>query len=183
MRRGLVALAVAVAVLGTWLAVDGHLGDPATTDAAASVPSRPADAFALIVVHVFDGDTIEARTSQPNDVLPSVAPVRIRLIGVDTPEGTPAPECWADQARDRLRGMLPEGSTVWASPDLEWRDGYDRTLLYLWTDDGRFVNYEAVAAGDADAMLVEPNGAHHELFVDAEAAARAAGAGKWGACP
>lgn len=176
------AIAVAAALLGWLPAVEGGLGDRAMTDAAAAVPPRPADAFALIVVHVFDGDTIEARTPVPNDVVPTADPVRIRLIGIDTPEGTPAPQCWADQARDRLRGMLPEGSTVWATPDLEWRDGYDRTLLYLWTDNGRFVNYETVAAGDADAMLVEPNGAHHALFVAAEEAARAAGAGKWGAC-
>ena len=67
-------------------------------------------------------------------------------------------------------------------PTCERRDRYDRALLYLWTDDGRFVNHELVAAGDAEAMLVEPNGAHYACSRPHEASARAAGIGQWGAC-
>src|SRR5690349_9810175 len=62
------------------------------------IPSRPAGAFPLIVRYVFDGDTIEAQAQQPNDIVTTTEPVRIRLIGIDTPEGTPTPECWADEA-------------------------------------------------------------------------------------
>jgi micrococcal nuclease len=185
---GAAAIAALAAALGIWLAIDGRQDGvvgaaPVTTAAsAASVPPRPGDAFALTVDHVFDGDTIEARIATPNDVVPSTDSVRVRLIGVDAPEGTPSPECWADEARDRLRMLLPEGSVVWAAPDIQWRDRYDRVLLYVWTEDGRFVNHELALAGDAVALLVEPNRAHFTLLSEAEGSARAAGAGQWGGC-
>jgi micrococcal nuclease len=172
-------IVVAVAIVLAWIAIDGH--DPAL-ESPASAPVRPAHAFPLTVTYVFDGDTIEARVVAPNEIVPTLEPVRVRLIGIDTPEGTPSPECWADEARDHLRSLVPEGSTVWATADADPRDRYDRALLYLWTDDGRFVNHELVAAGDAEAMPVDPNGAHHDLFTAAQASARAAGIGQWGAC-
>jgi micrococcal nuclease len=146
------------------------------------VPARPAEAFALTVDHVVDGDTIVARAVAPNDVVPSTDEVRIRLIGIDTPEGAPELECWANEAREHLRTLLPEGATVWAVADVEWRDRYDRALLYLWTDDGRFVNHELMAAGDAEVMSIAPNTTHEALFTTARDAAAAGGVGRWGAC-
>ena len=140
----------------------------------------------MTVGYVFDGDTVELQHANPNDVVSTTGPVRVRLIGIDTPEGTPAPECWADEARASLAALAPEGSTVWVGLDpagieASW-DRYDRRLFYLWADDGRFLNYELVAAGDAEALRVEPNEAHHPLFATAQAAAQAGGAGQWGAC-
>lgn len=143
---------------------------------AAGIPSRPGDAVALTVTYVFDGDTIEAADPATD------ARTRVRLIGIDTPEGTPVPDCWADEARAHLGELLPEGSTVWTAPDVESLDRYDRSLRYLWTDDGRFVNYELVAAGDAEALRIAPNTAHAELFAAAQAEAEASRAGQWGAC-
>ena len=185
---GAAAIAALAAALGVWLASDGRpdgvvSAAPVTTaGSVASVPPRPADAFTLTVDHVFDGDTIEARITVPNDVVPSTESVRVRLIGVDAPEGTPSPECWADEARDHLRMLLPDGSVVWAAPDVEWRDRYDRVLLYVWTKDGRFVNHELALAGDAAALLIQPDDAHFTFLAEAEASARTAGAGQWGAC-
>jgi micrococcal nuclease len=180
-------LAVGVAAALTWAMLEGPMGEgrdapSAATTTDSGIPMRPADAFALIVTYVFDGDTIEARIARPNDIVPTTDPVRVRLIGVDTPEDTPTPECWADQARTHLRTLLPAGASVWASPDEERRDRYDRVLLYLWTDDGRFVNHELVAAGDGEAIAVGRNDAHFALLTAAENAARAASAGHWGSC-
>lgn len=132
--------------------------------------------------HVYDGDTIRAVAEKPNELIPTRDPVRVRLIGIDTPEGTPTVECWAEEARDHLRELLPEGSTVWAAADREPRDRYDRALLYLWTDDGTFINQELVAAGDAVAIRVGRNDAHYELLVAAQRSAEDARAGRWGAC-
>jgi endonuclease YncB( thermonuclease family) len=185
LRRGAAVAAVLAAALLAWLALDGRLGVSTARDGpapASSVPPRPSNAFELTVEYVFDGDTIEARMSDANDVAGDADPVRVRLIGIDTPEGTPSPECWADEARDHLRDLLPEGATVWAASDIEARDRFGRLLLYLWTDDGRFVNRELVAAGDAEALLVEPNSTHFALLSAAEASARSAGIGRWGAC-
>ena len=143
---------------------------------------RPPDAFALIVVDVIDGDTIDARVQSTDDVVTTTSPVRIRLIGIDTPEGTPSVQCWADEARAHLAQLAPEGSTVWAAPDTDSWDDYDRRLLYLWTDDGRFINHELVAAGDARALRVWPNIAHADLLTGTQAQAEASGAGQWSGC-
>lgn len=147
-----------------------------------AAPPRPADAFRLTVLYVYDGDTIQARADEPNDVVTTDEPIRIRLIGIDTPEGTPAPACWADEARAHLAELLPEGSTVWAAPETETWDDYDRGLFNLWTDDGRFVNLELVAAGDAEAIQVWPNVEFYDLLAGAQAEAEASGAGRWDAC-
>jgi micrococcal nuclease len=158
------------------------LPTPASTGPSAPDIPRPPDAFALTVTHVVDGDTIEARVQSANDVVTTTSPVRIRLIGIDSPEGTPSVQCWADEARAHLAQLAPEGSRVWAAPDTDGWDDYDRRLLYLWTDDGRFINHELVAAGDAQAMRVWPNVAHAELLAGAQARAEASGAGQWGGC-
>ena len=182
-------IAVLAAAVTALPLMDGRLGvlfaaawRPPVTATVASSPPRPDDAFALTVTHVFDGDTIEARVGAPNEVVSTTDPVRVRLIGIDTPEGPPSSECWADEAREHLHALLPEGSTVWAAPDADRRDRHDRALLYLWTEDGRFVNHELVAAGDAEALLIEPNSAHSSLFATAEASARAGAIGQWGSC-
>lgn len=180
-----IAAAVLVGVIRLSACTAGIEHAPTTTptsSSAAGIPSRPPEAFALTVGHVFDGDTIEARMRQPNDVVTTTEPIRIRLIGIDTPEGTPSPECWADEARRHLAQLLPEGSTVWAAPDAETRDDYDRLLLNLWTDEGVFVNHALVAAGDAEAIRVWPNVAFFDLLSAAQAEAEASGAGQWGAC-
>lgn len=152
------------------------------TDAETStdgIPPRPDDAIAMTVVSVWDGDTLRAVPDGED----ATGEVRVRLIGIDTPERTPDEECWSLEARDALHELLPTGSTAWGAPDREPLDRYDRSLLYLWTDDGRFVSYELVAAGDAEAIRVRPNDTHFELLREAEGSARAAGVGRWSACP
>jgi len=178
----LAALTIAAAVaIAVWLVpAVGGAGGSGSADPA--VPGRPADAFALTVEYVYDGDTIRATIASPNDVVTTRDPFRIRLIGIDTPEGTPTVECGADEARARLRELLPEGSRVWAAADRESWDRYDRRLFYLWTDDSTFVNHALVAAGHAEAMPVRPNVRHAELFADAEDEARASEIGRWGSC-
>lgn len=189
MKRGGVAVVLLLAVVvgaGIWFATVRSAGSdaaaPLPSPASSDVPSRPDEALALTVRYVYDGDTIQAQMQTPNEIVTTANPIRIRLIGVDTPEGTPTPECGADAARSALAAMLPEGATVWAAPDRDTWDDYERRLFYLWADDGRFVNFELVAAGDAEAIRVWPNVAHYDLFRAAEATARAAGDGQWGAC-
>lgn len=182
-----VVLCAAALIAGVvWVSSTAEVGDagpvPGAPDPDGVAPSRPPDAFALTVLYVYDGDTIQARMLQPNDVVTTANPIRIRLIGVDTPEGTPTPECWADEARAHLAELLPEGSTVWAAPDRDTWDGYDRRLFNLWTDDGAFVNLELVRAGDAEAIRVWPNVAFSDLLAGAQAEAEASGAGRWGVC-
>jgi micrococcal nuclease len=152
---------------------------------AANAPRERASGDAsFTVTYVFDGDTIEAEPADAaaRALVGTSDPVRIRLIGIDTPEGTPESECGADAARERLAQLLSEGSRATAASDREPRDRYDRLLLYIWDADDAFVNATLVAEGHAEALRVEPNVAHAAEFDRLEAEARAAGVGQWGAC-
>lgn len=193
MLGGVVVIAALVGLVWLWWASAPFAGQtgpdegPVSTHAGSSpstlaVPDRPADAFPLRVEYVYDGDTLRAEPTSGDSPFPRGVALRVRLIGIDAPEGTPVVECGADEARDRLRSLLPEGSTAWASADRDLRDRYDRALLYLWTDDGVFVNHALVAAGDAVAIRVGRNDAHAALLSRAAAAAEAEGRGQWGAC-
>lgn len=194
---GLVAaLVVGVLLVLVWMIATGGLGSPTGDEDApaavpsssgadavgASVPAPPGDAFEVTVEYVVDGDTVRVTAQTATDVIPTRDEVPVRLIGIDTPETYPDEECWGAEATETLRALAPEGATLWAAPDVEWRDAYDRVLLYLWTADGEFVNHTLVARGDAEALLVEPNGAHYPLLLTAEDDARAAALGQWGSC-
>ncbi|MFE5407433.1 thermonuclease family protein [Microbacterium sp. NPDC056569] len=155
---------------------------PASPDAAVTMPAIPADAFEMTVESVHDGDTLRARVVSPNAVVGDLESTRVRLLGIDTPEISPAVDCWGAEATAKLSSLVPPGSTIWVAPDAEVHDQYGRTLLYLWTPEGRFVNGELVAQGDARVEVYSPNRAQEALLRSLEAAAVAAAAGQWGAC-
>ena len=181
---GIVAIIGAVIVGVWWFGVRPYeqvcCAEPDTPQADA--PARPADAFAVTVSSVWDGDTLRARVATPGDVITTTEEVRVRLIGIDTPEVSEPAECWGDEATAHLEALAPEGAVLWASFDVDPLDRYERYLLYLWTEDGRFINNELVAAGDAQALTVEPNDEFAALFAATEQQARTSGAGQWGAC-
>ncbi|MDW4573786.1 thermonuclease family protein [Microbacterium sp. M3] len=181
---GLLLLAIAGAAVW-WFAGRGddaaHDAVPAP-DTAVTMPAIPAGAFEMTVESVHDGDTLRARVAVPNAVVGDLDSTRVRLLGVDTPEISPSPDCWGEEATAKLASLTPPGSTIWVAPDVEVHDQYGRTLLYVWTPDGRFVNGELVAQGDARVEVYSPNRGQEDLLRSLESAAAAASAGQWGAC-
>lgn len=188
-KVGAVALAV-VALLGVSVVV--YLLGPQTPAPEPPAPAGserpdsgvPADAErARVTAHV-DGDTLRLAGEEGSRLLPDEE-TRVRLLEIDAPEeardGRPA-ECHAVEAGDALAHLLPVGAPLWVDRDEELFDPYGRTLLYLWTVDGDFVNLELVRQGHARAVLFEPNDEHIAAVRRAESAARAAGRGLWGAC-
>ncbi len=138
----------------------------------------PGDGGLAVVDHVVDGDTVVVELNGRRETL--------RLIGVDTPEtvdpDTP-PECFGPEASDHTKALLPAGTEVRLTRDVEARDRYDRLLVYLErADDGLFVNLDLVAGGWADDYPYPPNVAHQRAFALAVSQARAAGLGLWGQC-
>ena len=113
----------------------------------------------------------------------------MRLLEIDTPETVHPSEpvaCYGPAASNALARVARPGSTVWVLADQERFDPYGRLLLYMWsTHDGKptFVNYRLVRMGFAKAVLYEPNDRYIDLMRRAEAQARAAEVGLWGACP
>lgn len=136
------------------------------------------------VVHHVDGDTLRLEPLGDSRVL-SAAETPVRLLEIDAPEMSHEDgdhECYAEEASEALATLLPEGDLVLVVRDQELRDRYDRTLLYLWTEDGIFVNEELVRLGFAGSVLFEPNDLHIDRMREAEQEARDATRGLWGAC-
>ena len=148
-------------------------------------PEVPEGAVEVQVVKHTDGDTLHVVPLVAGGSLIAGADTTVRLLEVDAPESVdPASpvQCFARQASAALRDMLPVGNRAWATEDVEPLDRYGRTLLYLWSDDGTFVNLELVRAGMARAVLYEPNDAYIFKMRKAERRARAAGLGQWRRC-
>ncbi len=181
-RLAALAFAILLGALGAYYviselpgAVDGARREPAP----ASGVARPADATPSHVAYVHDGDTLYLR---PDGAASRADEVTVRLLGIDTPELRPEVECYAIEARDRLRAMLPQGVAVWIAEDEGPLDQYGRSLLYLWTEDGAFVNLALVEEGYASAVNIAPNDRYWPELLAAERAARDARTGLWGAC-
>ena len=185
-------LLVLLVVVG--VAVGVRLLDPDGAPAPGAVPTReesragqvPDEAVLATVLSHVDGDTLHLAGQEDSDVLRRGADTTVRLLEIDTPEhgrsGGPV-ECFAEEASQALRDLLPVGAEVWVTADRDLRDPYGRTLLYLWTGSGDLVNLVMVSEGYAEAVLFEPNDAYIDLIRDAEDDARAEGRGMWGACP
>lgn len=124
-----------------------------------------------------DGDTVDARLERTKGT------VRVRLIGVDTPEKVDPRkpvQCFAEEA-SRFTEQL-EGALVLLDYDVERYDRYGRTLAYVFLQDGRLFNLVLVREGYAQPYTVPPNVRYQELFVQAAARAREEGRGLWRAC-
>lgn len=145
-------------------------GTPTTTPSAA----QPAG---VVVLRVIDGDTIEVRGD--GRIVPKDTVARVRLLEIDAPERG---GCFADAATARTAGLLPTGSSVRAERDAELTDRYDRYLLYVWNEQGVFVNESLVRSGHAKAVLFPPNDKYWPTVSRAGDAAEQAGAGLWSAC-
>ena len=126
------------------------------------------------VERVIDGDTIVLQGH-----------VRVRLIGVDTPE-TKHPhkpiEPLGPEATEFTRSQV-EDRDVTLQFDRERRDRYGRVLAYVYVD-GKLLNEEIIRAGFSRAEThFKFDRAMANRFLDAEVEAREAGRGIWALTP
>ena len=111
-----------------------------------------------VAVQVIDGDTIDVRLDRGT--------VRVRYIGVDTPErGEP---CYAEATN--YNRSLVQGKTLTLVRDTSDYGPYGRLLRYVYAD-GVFVNLALVQAGYAKASYYAPNGRHRHEFESAQRSA------------
>lgn len=169
MRPLLTALVVAA------LGACGGAGAPSPPAAEAVADARQGLGS---VERVVDGDTLVVRIAGQQE--------RLRLIGMDTPEsvkeGT-AVECFAREAANRTKALLPPGTAVRIVRDVEARDRFGRLLGYVYRhEDGLFVNLTLLREGYAATLTFPPNVAHADEFVAAARDARQAGRGLWSRC-
>jgi micrococcal nuclease len=174
--RGVKALAIAVLLALTSCAL-GPTAVPEPSTPSTHEPSPVAAGDVGPVTRVVDGDTIHVTIDG--------ARVKVRLIGIDTPE-TVHPrvpdQCFGAQASTEMHRLL-DGERVRLVYDVDRLDRYDRTLAYVHrTRDDLFVNLHLVRNGFATVLTIPPNVAHADEFVTAQRAARTERRGLWRAC-
>jgi micrococcal nuclease len=135
------------------------------------------DFTAYPVSRVVDGDTVV--------LLIDGSPVKVRLIGVDTPE-TVHPskpvQHYGKEASTFTRNLL-RGESVYLKYGFERTDRYGRLLAYLYrAPDGLFVNAEIIRQGYGHAYVQFPF-EHSDRFVALQTRAREAGKGLWATSP
>jgi len=124
----------------------------------------------VLIVRVIDGDTIVTDEG-----------VRIRYIGVDTPElgrGGKIDEPFAVEAKQFNR-QLVEGRKVRLVFDKQMKDRFGRTLAYVYVGE-TMVNEALVERGLARAAAYPPDTRHRGDFERLQREAEAKGLGIWG---
>ncbi len=101
------------------------------------------ESHTVLIVHVIDGDTIETSEGE-----------RIRLLGIDAPEvahhGREGERFGNDSTRWLSRQI--EGKIVTLRVGREPLDRYGRTLAWVYTSDGTFVNEQILKSGMAKLL-------------------------------
>jgi len=157
-------------------ALNVHIGyDNATkTVSIGEAETKEANELIGTVSNVVDGDTIDVTLASGNEI-------RVRLIGVDTPE-TVHPEHgeqpFGREASDYTKQRLT-GETVRLELDVQEIDQYGRTLAYVWIDDEHF-NATLLKEGYGVLSTWAPNVKYVDDFVIYQREAREAGSGLWG---
>jgi micrococcal nuclease len=162
-RHGGVALLTVVALTGCAPIVAASITEPVAVTAE--------------VVAVVDGDTIDVATEDGT--------VRVRLIGIDTPEigrGGEASECYAEEARTFLDELL-YGQEVQLFSDATQADvdKYGRLLRHVYAGDVDAAE-AAIAAGAGYEYTYNTPYERQDMYRDAERVAVEASAGLWGVC-
>jgi micrococcal nuclease len=116
------------------------------------------------VTNVIDGDTI--------DVILNGEEVRVRYVGVNTPERDET--CYSEAAA--ANRALVEGQTVRMVKDESETDRYGRLLRYIYVGN-TFVNEQLIAQGFAEVVLYEPDDRFYEDFLRFESNAARNGLG------
>jgi micrococcal nuclease len=127
------------------------------------------------------GEVFRVRRAVDGDTLLLENGVRVRLLGVDTPETKHPdrpPEPWGEEASDYTHRLV-DGRNVTLEYDRERVDDYGRTLAYVFID-GRMLNELLIAEGYSRAMTRHPYRTDRKkLFEAAEEKARNARKGIW----
>lgn len=127
------------------------------------------------VTKVVDGDTFWVNDRGVR--------IKIRLIGIDSPESRNAFKkrvgYFGKEAKVYLNNLLMD-KLVRLEYDVDRTDQYGRTLAYVYLQDETFVNADLVRKGYAVIMTVPPNVKFAEEFVKLQQDARENRRGLWG---
>jgi micrococcal nuclease len=147
----------------------------ACTSSPMSAPTETSAGSGLGTVDsVIDGDTVE--------IVVAGAKQEMQLIGLDAPRVREGLECFGLEAAAALASRLPRGTPITFTRDTELVDGEGRPLVYIYDNNGAFINRELVEDGYVKVARDSNVRARSELL-KAESEAAGAGRGLWGTCP
>ena len=180
MRRSLSLIVLGLALVALTVRFsDFSEPRPAPSQAAASATVATSTASAVTplypVERVVDGDTLAVEMSGKS--------VKIRLIGLDTPE-TVDPrkpvQCFGKEASDKAKELLT-GKSVRLEKDASQGeyDKYGRLLAYVYLPDGTLFNKFMIAEGYGHEYTYNLPYKYQQEFKAAEARARAEKKGLW----
>lgn len=176
-KRKLYRLAILfIAGLVLTLSMQAPAEEPAPADHE-SVPSVAVTTTNSVITRTVDGDTVEA-------VLDSGEEVKIRLLGINTPESVDPRrpvECFGKEASRRMK-ELAEGKRARLEADIQADDidKYGRLLRNIFLADGTDVNAAMVRDGYAYAYTDFPLNKNRKAeLVSLEQEARSAERGLW----
>ncbi|WP_162598737.1 thermonuclease family protein [Nocardioides gilvus] len=104
------------------------------------------------ITKVVDGDTVDVRLTR------SRRTIRVRMIGIDTPEVHGQVECGGPKASRWLKKRLPRGTKVRLASDStqDRSDHYGRALRYvIRAKDGKDMNRAQVRVGNAEVYVFD----------------------------
>lgn len=166
-----------VFVIGVWVAGSSTGGSDGVvvTDGSSTSPYAQGAIAEGVVDRVIDGDTV--------DVWQTSEIVRVRLLGIDTPE-TVDPrkpvQCFGAEASEHLRDLL-DGQLVTLEYDETQGeiDKYGRHLAYLFLEDGTNVSLQMIAEGYAYEYTYNDPYKYQATFKIAQAEAQETQIGLW----
>jgi micrococcal nuclease len=127
------------------------------------------------VVKVVDGDTFWVENAIGKRI-------KIRLIGVDTPESMKSAKkeigYYGLEAKAYLTKMIL-GQNIKLVCDIDSLDQYRRILAYVYLENGTFVNADLMKNGYAMVMTIPPNIKFADEFVKLQQEARKNNRGLW----
>lgn len=129
------------------------------------------------IVQVVDGDTYDVR-------LTSGRKIRVRVLGIDTPEVYGHVDCGGPEASARAKRMLPRGTKVLltSDPSQQLKDRYGRSLRYV-EKNGTDIGRRLIRAGLADVYVYHQKPFNRTRTYKAmQAQAQHAHRGIWGSC-
>jgi micrococcal nuclease len=135
------------------------------------------DKIIVEMTEVVDGDTIWVRDLESGDSF------RVRYLGIDTPEidGLDYETCFAENAKEKNEELIVD-KKLSLEFDIDKYDSFGRTLAYVYTEDGIFVNLELLEEGYARFYYDKQNTRYQDRLIEASLQAQNDFKGLWGAC-
>ncbi len=98
--------------------------------------------------------------------------VRVRFLGIDTPESTMDKEPWGKAASNYTKERLSKASTIVLEAEGARQENYGRYLAFVWVD-GVLLNLELVEQAYTNSTL--SNSKYEDYFFQASAASKKTG--------